>query len=438
MSPGPSLEPRRDTSGAATGVVLQCALVVTCSVVPVYLFGALSPDITVDLGVGETRIGIAIGLFFVFAALVSPFVGRFAEHRGAWTAMRVSLLLAASSTLVLGTVGRGPATVLGGLGLGALSMALGTPAANLALSQRVRTASLGLAFGLKQASAPAGTLIAGLSLPLLATSFGWRATMIIAAALPLLILPFLRSPSGPPVLRVPVVTAVTAAAAAAIALEPAPIPPSAAQPESGRTMPRRLLVMLAVGFGFANVGASAAGTFMVPAAIAVGYSVADAGLLLAAASVAGLVVRIVVGWWTDRALDACFRTIGIMLLLGAVGYTMGISGDVVVFGIAALLMFGAGWGWNGLFSLGVVVENGATPAQATGFTHTGGYVGAALGPFLFGFAAENLGYGVAWGSVALTSIVGAVLMLAVYVALHRRPRVGEGAPPRGERPTTGP
>lgn len=435
MNPGPRPRPRREASGAATGVVLQCALVVTCSVVPVYMFGALSPDITVDLGVGETRIGIAIGLYFVFAALVSPFVGRFAEYHGAWKAMRVSLVLAASSTLVLGTVGRGPATVLGGLGLGALSMALGTPAANLALSQRVRTASLGLAFGLKQASAPAGTLIAGLSLPLLATSFGWRATMIIAAALPLLILPFLRSPSGPPVLRVPVTPA---AAAAPIAPEPVAAPSSAAQPEPSRTMPRRLLVMLAVGFGFANVGASAAGTFMVPAAIAVGYSVGDAGLLLAAASVAGLLVRIVVGWWTDRALDACFRTIGIMLLLGAVGYTMGISGDIVVFGVAALLMFGAGWGWNGLFSLGVVVENGAAPAQATGFTHTGGYVGAALGPFFFGFAAENLGYGFAWSAVALTSIVGAVLMLAVYVALHGRPRVEVGTLPGDDSATTGP
>lgn len=180
--------------------------------------------------------------------------------------------------------------------------------------------------------------------------------------------------------------------------------------------------MLAIGFGFANIGASAAGTFMVPAAITVGYSVGDAGLLLAAASVAGLVARIVVGWWTDRALERCFRTIGIMLLLGAVGYLLAINGDAVIFAIAALMIFGAGWGWNGLFSLGVVVENADGPAQATGFTHTGGYIGAAVGPFVFGYAAENLGYGVAWGSVAVTSLVGAALMLSVHSALRRGER----------------
>lgn len=400
--------------------MLQCALVVTCNVLPVYLFGALSPGIAEELGVGEMRIGIAIGLFFVLAALISPFVGGFAERRSAWVAMRVSLLLAAGSTIVIGTVGRGPISVVGGLSLGAVSMAMGTPAANLALSQRVRTAGLGLAFGLKQASAPAGTLIAGLSLPLLATSFGWRATMVIAAVLPLFVLTFLRERA----VDVPSATSehVAPAPVPVLAAESVPARISSVRPGSRGKMPRGLLLMLAIGFGFANIGASAAGTFMVPAAITVGYSVGDAGLLLAAASVAGLVARIVVGWWTDRALERCFRTIGIMLLLGAVGYLLAINGDAVIFAIAALMIFGAGWGWNGLFSLGVVVENADGPAQATGFTHTGGYIGAAVGPFVFGYAAENLGYGVAWGSVAVTSLVGAALMLSVHSALRRGER----------------
>jgi len=373
---------------------------VTCNVLPAYLFGALSTQISAELGVGETSIGIALGFFFLVTAVSSPSVGRFADRRGARAGMRVSLLLGAMSTLVLGLLGRGPLTILAGLALSGVSMAMGAPAANLALVRRVRAHSLGLAFGLKQASAPAGTLIAGLSLPLLAAQLGWRWTMVVASVLPLLVLPLVvREEVGQ--------VAVVAGPASAV--------PSA----SVRGMSRRLLVMLAVGFGFANVGATAAGTFLVPAALSVGYSISAAGVLLASVSVVGGVVRIAVGWRADRSSSHPFRTVGSMLLLGSAGYALAVvEGGVVVFAMATLVMFGAGWGWNGLFSMGIVLENPSTPSRATGTAYAGGYVGAALGPFLFGYAAENLGYATAWLVATGASLVGAGTILAVRRALE--------------------
>jgi predicted MFS family arabinose efflux permease len=78
----------------------------------------------------------------------------------------------------------------------------------------------------------------------------------------------------------------------------------------------------------------------------------------------------------------------------------------------AILGFAAGWGWNGLFSLGVVVENPKAPALATGLTHTGGYLGAATGPLIFGAVAEYHGYGPAWGLTAAAALIGAAAMFA--------------------------
>ena len=60
------------------------------------------------------------------------------------------------------------------------------------------------------------------------------------------------------------------------------------------------------------------------------------------------------------------------------------------------LAFGAGWAWPGLFNLAVVLANPASPGAATGITQTGTYMGAVLGPLLFGFLAEHLSFGWSW------------------------------------------
>jgi predicted MFS family arabinose efflux permease len=75
--------------------------------------------------------------------------------------------------------------------------------------------------------------------------------------------------------------------------------------------------------------------------------------------------------------------------------------------IATPLAFGAGWGWPGLFNLAVAREYPEAPGAASGVTQTGTYVGAVLGPVIFGALVEHASYRVAWLFAATLSLGGA-------------------------------
>jgi predicted MFS family arabinose efflux permease len=63
----------------------------------------------------------------------------------------------------------------------------------------------------------------------------------------------------------------------------------------------------------------------------------------------------------------------------------------------------------------VVWANPHAPAVATGITHTGTYVGAAVGPLLIGHLAERTSFTVAWWSTSAMLGTAAILVLGVWV-----------------------
>jgi hypothetical protein len=82
-----------------------------------------------------------------------------------------------------------------------------------------------------------------------------------------------------------------------------------------------------------------------------------------------------------------------------------------VYLVGTLFVFGAGWGWPGLFNLSVVRNNPNAPGAATGITQTGTYVGAVAGPLAFGAIAEGASFSIAWLVVAGCYVVAAGAML---------------------------
>jgi MFS family permease len=97
----------------------------------------------------------------------------------------------------------------------------------------------------------------------------------------------------------------------------------------------------------------------------------------------------------------------------------------------ALLAFGAGWGWPGLFNFAVVKTNPNAPAAATGITQTGASGGAALGPLVFGLVVEAASYDVAWlvsGAIALVALV-AILIGRRTLLRDRRAETRRGCRP---------
>lgn len=112
-----------------------------------------------------------------------------------------------------------------------------------------------------------------------------------------------------------------------------------------------------------------------------------------------------------------------MLVLGAVGVAALAWGTVPALIVGGIGAFTAGWGWSGLFTFAVVRDNPSAPAAATGITHTGIFVGAAVGPPAFGFLAERASFSIAWALAAVSMLLASTLVL--YVRFHLR---GDGRP----------
>ena len=90
------------------------------------------------------------------------------------------------------------------------------------------------------------------------------------------------------------------------------------------------------------------------------------------------------------------------------------TGAVAPFVAGALVAFGLGWGWPGLFNLAVVGAEPHAPGAATGVTQTGIYVGAAGGPGGFGLVQSGRRYAVAWAIMGVLLLLAAALTVFAY------------------------
>ena len=405
-------------------VILVSVLVVTCNVLPVLMLGALSNPIGEEVGFGEARFGLTVGLFYLHSAVISLLIGGFVERAGPTRSMRLSAGAGAAGMLFIVVWGHTWALVTVGLIITSFGMAIGTPAANLALARRVRAGRRGIAFGLKQSSAPVGSLLAGLSVPLIAVALGWRSALVVGIVLSVTVMLLVPDVDGPDARSVDYAPGgrwwVRAAHRGSRAATPTDAP--ADRVRQVRSW-RHTILMLAFGFGLSSLGSSAVGVFVVPTAVAAGIDIATAGVILAVASATGIVSRILAGWQADRRGGRHLRAIALMVATGAVGHALlGSGARPLAITVGAVLGFAAGWGWNGVYALAITEENPDAPAVATGRTHVGGYVGSAVGPLVFGWLAEFRGYGVAWATITVTTLLGALMMFYCHVLIERQAR----------------
>ncbi|MBW3654192.1 MAG: MFS transporter, partial [Actinobacteria bacterium] len=237
-------------------------------------------------------------------------------------------------------------------------------------------------------------LLSGLSVPALALTVGWRAVFAVA------VLPAL------------VVTVVGGR------LTSDHVPPRA---RTGHLQTRsRLLVALSAAAALGSMGGNSTAAFLVSAAVAEGVEQGAAGLLLAAASLTSVLIRVTAGGLVDRRGSEGLRACALLLVAGSVGYLLlALSGHWLLV-IGALVAMGCGWGWPGVFQFAVVSRNRGAPATATGITQTGVYVGAAAGPVIFG-ALAGVSYSLAWGLLAVLALAGAAVAAVARRAIDAAP-----------------
>lgn len=378
-------------------------MVTTAGVLPVFLTGALSVQMRQELHFSTSGLGGAIAVFFGASALTSVLAGRMAEVLGPTRAMRIACAAGALSSLGIASLARSWGSLVALLALGGSANAFAQPSTNLLLARTIPVHRRGLAFGMKQGAIPIATLIGGLAVPFIALTVGWRWAFAGAAALAVVagwVLPRFRHEER-----------------------------DVTQEQPREDVSIGPLVVLGVGAGLGAAAAGSLGGFLVASGVALGLTKSTAGLLLAGGSAVNFVTRIATGHAADRRGGGHFRSVAVMLAVGAGGYALLSTGATPLFVVGSLIAFGAGWGWPSVFHYAVVWNNPAAPGAATGITQTGVYVGGFSGPLIFGSLVDRWSYGVAWNAAAVTVLLAAVLV-TVGRAMMRRERARPVAVPR--------
>ena len=373
----------------------------TISVAPAFFVGALGVDIRSELGFGTAALGLAVSIYFLATALTTRTLGAFADRVGGRQAGVIAVLLV-SGCLIGIAVSPSWWVLAGVLIVGGMGNALAGPTTSLLLARQIPLTALGLAFGVKQSSVPLATLAAGLAVPLVAASVPWQWVFVVAGAATMLVITIVPHTPGSPVAE--------------------------ARSDPGSRMPRRAMISLAVSFGLVIAAVTSLGSLFVDSAVAAGLSAGTSGLILAAGSLTAVVVRIVLGSWSDTTHRDLLRTVGAMMALGAIGFPLIAAGSLVPTAIGVVIVFGMGWGWSGLFMFAVTRNNMGAPATATGIVQTGAATGGVLGPVSIGYVAEHVGYAPAWWIACVLMLLAgcAALLGAAGLAAHLEGSGGDG------------
>jgi predicted MFS family arabinose efflux permease len=364
---------------AAAGAVTATVVVV----VPVFLLGGLSVLIARDLHFSPAGLGGLVSAYFAVGALCSVPTGHLVERYGARRTTRAGILLAAAAMLLIAVAARSYTSLLALVALAGAANGLGQLGSNLSLARSVPRHRQGVAFGVKQAAIPISTLIAGVAVPVVGLTLGWRWAFGLAALV---------------------------ACAALFAL-----PPDRGGHARGRVRERSsrtgALVVVAAAAMLASGTANALGSFLVASAVERGIDAGTAGLVLAAGSVLGIAGRITAGWLADRRAGGHLLVVTGMLALGAGGLALLAAPGHLALLVGTLAGFGLGWAWPGLLNFAVVRIERDAPAAATSITQTGVYAGGAAGPLAFGALAHTTSYSTAWLTSAAVMVLAAALMV---------------------------
>ncbi|MBC7680434.1 MAG: MFS transporter [Pseudorhodobacter sp.] len=399
--------PDRPSRGQPAAV-LQAVLVSVLGVLPAFFVGALAVQIRADLEVGLAAFGLATATLFAVSGLLARPCGQLVQQLGVRRGTALAAAVATGSLCAV-ALAQSQAWLMAALALGGLGNAIAQPSANLGISELVTERRLGLAFGIKQSSIPLATLLGGLAVPGIALVVGWRWAMGAAALLALSVL---------------LSTTVTRRRPSARRR----VAPTGG-PDKG--LPRRGLLVLTAGGFLGSAASTSTGVFLVDSGVDAGLSPGAAGLMFAGCSVVGLASRVGFGWVADRHADRSrYLFIANLLTSGALGYVLLASGSVPLFALGALIAYGLGWAWTGLFHFAIIKDNRVAAASATGSVQTGLSLGAASGPLGFGLVAQATSYRTAWLMAAALSLAAALTVRAgrrmvrqsrgLPVSTHRR------------------
>ncbi len=372
-------------------LIVLSVFVVAVSTQPVFLLGAAFLDIGPEFGFGPRGLGMLTAAFFLTASVTSAPLGRVVERIGWQRAMRINLAGSSILLLAIAVAGRSTETLMPLLVAAGSFYGLANPAANQALAEEVSPRRMALVFGLKHAGIPTSTLLAGLAVPLVIVTLGWRAAYGMAAGLGVVVL-----------LTVPPRTSRNSRG-------------SDRQRDPRRAVPplqRSILVWMAAASALASWAAISLAAFLVAAAVDVGFGEGTAGILLFGGSLVSIASRVSLGALSDRIGATGFGMVSTLMAAGALVFVALTFSGGIAFAVLVLAAFATGWAWPGLMTYTVVNANRASAASSSAITQAGVFVGAGGGPVLIGWIVDRFGFDAAWLTVAVALVVAATTMAA--------------------------
>ncbi len=372
--------------------VASTALISVIVMLPLLLVGSFSPLIRADLDITVSAVGLQISAFFLGVALTGTWLGSAVQRLGPRISVKLALAGTGAATFFIAGFARGTWALGLALFLAGASSALAQPAMAALLVGAVRTESQGIAFGIKQAAGPASSLVAGLALPLVALSLGWRWAFVILGTGAILTIPTLdrhRMWPSPPVVA------------------------------DRRSLRRAWLFILGVAFGAGVASTAPLTMFLVETLVERGISAGRAGWILAGGSLIAVVMRLVYGRLADRRRGRLMTLVATLMIVGSLGYAGIAHPSIPVTLIGVSVGFGVAWGWPGLLQLATVRLHPSEPARVTGIVSSSAAAGAVIGPIVFTAVADAAGFGAAWiVTAALSAVAGTLVLVARSLALR--------------------
>ncbi len=385
----------RDDETGRSFVVPTAASTVTLLVIalPPFLLGAFAPTIKDELGFDDAALGLIFTLGYLVSALVLPFGGALADRSGPRTAIRLALGFAVVGSLTMYGLADAYVVVVVAFACSRVAEAIAQPATNTLVGQGVSVRRRGTAMGIKQAAIPLATMLAGLAVPALGASLGWRGVfgLVAVAAVPL-----------------------------ALGLPNVAAPARQARGRARALWSTPHLRMAALAGAFAAASIVSVPGFLTSAAEEAGFSERDAGLLLSLGGAVMVIARVSWGFVADRFAFDRFQIVGAMLGTGSFGFLLFTTENRPAMVVGTLVLFGIGWSWPGLLLLGVLEQHGEAPGAATAVMQTGIRVGAMVSPLTFGVIVDRFGYAVAWYLPFATAVVGSILLFRTASLVRRR------------------
>jgi MFS family permease len=392
------------TSQRLPRIVATAISASTVGALPALLIGGLAVLVRVDLGFDEFQLGLAIAVFFAASILFSVPAGFISERVGPQRALLAGVTITTVALVGIALLAGSWFELVVWLFVAGIGSTIGQIGTNHLLATAVRPERQGLAYGVKQSSVPLAGLLAGLALPIIGLTVGWRWAFLLAAG----------------------------GAIVVFWLAGRPLPFSRPRDRGFREgdAPIPALLVIAVAAGLGAAAGNALASFTVESAVTHGFEASAAGLLLTVGSLCGVAMRIFSGWIGDRLGRGSLKVVMVLQVVGAIGYlALALAGtNAALTVVATMLAFGGGWGYQGLVLLAISRSNPTSPATAMAIVRLGPSTGAMLGPLLAGALITQAGYEVTWLTTAVLATLAFVLMFTGRELLLRHVRASRQAP----------